>query len=269
MCVGVICVLILTCTSALTFIFQTYSVRRVEMGESRSVYVTLAFAGVALMVSWVVHLLFSPTLLNRRWPCWSGSLCWGRDQAGSRATRWHYFSIFEKPIFNPHKLPQEPCYDFPQEHSHNFSHQQSIVVKSNLSSILTSTTRGVLLSILEEILESYLENTSLGMLLTLAISINLILSQSSSTQQNTHTTQNTRNQCKAKKLDAAKQQHCLNLNDSDSGHFNLLIRKVDLSSGSFPFLSLTRPPPYYHRILWKYLQKDTSVCIHHSDVQCR
>ena len=40
----------------------------------------------------------------------------------------------------------------------------------------------------------------------------------------------------------------LNLNDSDSGHFNLLIRKVDLSSGSFPFLSLTRPP-YYHRIL--------------------
>ena len=32
----------------------------------------------------------------------------------------------------------------------------------------------------------------------------------------------------------------LNLNDSDSGHFNLLIRKVDLSSASFPFLS--HPP---------------------------
>ena len=50
----------------------------------------------------------------------------------------------------------------------------SIVVKSNLLSILTST--GVLLSILKRIVESYLENTSLGMLLTLAISINLILS---------------------------------------------------------------------------------------------
>ena len=34
----------------IVFVFQTYSVRRVEMGESRSVYVTLAFAGVALMV---------------------------------------------------------------------------------------------------------------------------------------------------------------------------------------------------------------------------
>jgi len=32
----------------------TYSVRRVEMGESRSVYVTLAFAGVALMVAMVI-----------------------------------------------------------------------------------------------------------------------------------------------------------------------------------------------------------------------
>ena len=39
---------------ALTFISQTYSVRRVEMGESRSVYVTLAFAGVALMVGGIV-----------------------------------------------------------------------------------------------------------------------------------------------------------------------------------------------------------------------
>ena len=216
------------------------------MGESRSVYVTLAFAGVALMVSWVVHLLFSPTLLNRRWPCWSGSLCWGRDQAGSRATRWHYFSIFEKPIFNPHKLPQEPCYDIPQEHSHNFSHQQSIVVKSNLSSILTSTTRGVLLSSLEKILESYLENTSLGMLLTLDISINLILSHSSSTHSKTHTTQNTKNQSKAKnpkQFEAAK-HYCPNLND-DSGDFNFLIRKVDLpSNGNFPFLSVTRAPSH-------------------------
>ena len=43
------------------FIFtQTYSVRRVEMGESRSVYVTLAFAGVALMVriAITIYLLF-------------------------------------------------------------------------------------------------------------------------------------------------------------------------------------------------------------------
>merc|ERR1712079_131713 len=32
----------------------TYSVRRVEMGESRSVYVTLAFAGVALMVAMLI-----------------------------------------------------------------------------------------------------------------------------------------------------------------------------------------------------------------------
>merc|ERR1712203_1352590 len=32
----------------------TYSVRRVEMGESRSAYVTLAFAGVALMVAMLI-----------------------------------------------------------------------------------------------------------------------------------------------------------------------------------------------------------------------
>ena len=55
MCVGGTCVLILLffgqCIATECFIFtQTYSVRRVEMGESRSVYVTLAFAGVALMV---------------------------------------------------------------------------------------------------------------------------------------------------------------------------------------------------------------------------
>ena len=48
----------LVLASMLTFIFQTYSVRRVEMGESRSVYVTLAFAGVALMVGGIVDLLF-------------------------------------------------------------------------------------------------------------------------------------------------------------------------------------------------------------------
>jgi len=32
----------------------TYSVRRVEMGEKRNVYVTVAFAGVALMVAMVI-----------------------------------------------------------------------------------------------------------------------------------------------------------------------------------------------------------------------
>lgn len=93
----------------------------------------------------------------------------------------------------------------------------SIVVKS----ILTSTTRGVLLSILEKILESYLENTSLGMLLTLDISINLILSHSSSKHNKTHTTQNTRNQCKAKnpkQFEVAK-DYCINQND-DSRDFN-------------------------------------------------
>ena len=36
------------------FLFQTYSVRRVEMGEKRNVYVTVAFAGVALMVAMVI-----------------------------------------------------------------------------------------------------------------------------------------------------------------------------------------------------------------------
>ena len=93
----------------------------------------------------------------------------------------------------------------------------SIVVKS----ILTSTTRGVLLSILEKILESYLENTSLGMLLTLDISINLILSHSSSKHKKTHTTQNTRNQCKAKnpKQFKAAKDYCINQND-DSRDFN-------------------------------------------------
>jgi len=40
----------------------TYSVRRVEMGESRSVYVTLAFAGIALMVA----LLVGVVVLKRR-----------------------------------------------------------------------------------------------------------------------------------------------------------------------------------------------------------
>ena len=49
------------CIAMECFIFtQTYSVRRVEMGESRSVYVTLAFAGVALMVriAITIYLLF-------------------------------------------------------------------------------------------------------------------------------------------------------------------------------------------------------------------
>ena len=44
------------------FPLQTYSVRRVEMGESRSVYVTLAFAGVALMVA----LLIGVVVLRKR-----------------------------------------------------------------------------------------------------------------------------------------------------------------------------------------------------------
>ncbi len=34
--------------------FQTYSVRRVEVGEKRNVYVTVAFAGVALMVAMLI-----------------------------------------------------------------------------------------------------------------------------------------------------------------------------------------------------------------------
>ena len=104
---------------------------------------------------------------------------------------------------------------------------QKMAVKSNILSILTSTTRGVLLSILKKILESYLENTSLGMLLTLPISIKHILSQSSSTQHNkTHKTQNTRNECKAKfpaqkTIEDGKAKHCsLNLND-DSGELKL------------------------------------------------
>ena len=36
------------------FVFQGYSVRRVEMKESSSVYMTLAFAGVALMAAMIV-----------------------------------------------------------------------------------------------------------------------------------------------------------------------------------------------------------------------
>ena len=36
------------------FSFQTYSVRRVEVGEKRNVYVTVAFAGVALMVAMLI-----------------------------------------------------------------------------------------------------------------------------------------------------------------------------------------------------------------------
>ena len=35
-------------------VLQTYSVRRVEVGEKRSVYVTVAFAGVALMVAMLI-----------------------------------------------------------------------------------------------------------------------------------------------------------------------------------------------------------------------
>ena len=35
-------------------LFQTYSVRRVEVGEKRNVYVTVAFAGVALMVAMLI-----------------------------------------------------------------------------------------------------------------------------------------------------------------------------------------------------------------------
>lgn len=45
----------LTKTSTFTPIsFQTYSVRRVEVGEKRNVYVTVAFAGVALMVAMLI-----------------------------------------------------------------------------------------------------------------------------------------------------------------------------------------------------------------------
>ena len=100
-----------------------------------------------------------------------------------------------------------------------------MAVKSNILSILTSTTRGVLLSILKKILESYLENTSLGMLLTLPISIKHILSQSSSTQHNkTHKTQETSvklNSQKNKTIEDGKAKHCsLNLND-DSGELKL------------------------------------------------
>ena len=36
------------------YVLQTYSVRRVEVGEKRSVYVTVAFAGVALMVAMLI-----------------------------------------------------------------------------------------------------------------------------------------------------------------------------------------------------------------------
>jgi amyloid beta A4 protein len=43
----------------------TYSVRRVEMGENRSVYVTLAFAGVALMVAMVIGVVVLKKRSNR------------------------------------------------------------------------------------------------------------------------------------------------------------------------------------------------------------
>ena len=42
--------------------FQTYSVRRVEMNESKNMYVTVAFAGVALMVA----LLIGVVVIRRR-----------------------------------------------------------------------------------------------------------------------------------------------------------------------------------------------------------
>ena len=42
--------------------FQTYSVRRVEMNESKNMYVTVAFAGVALMVA----LLIGVVVMRRR-----------------------------------------------------------------------------------------------------------------------------------------------------------------------------------------------------------
>ena len=42
--------------------FQTYSVRRVEMNENKNVYVTVAFAGVALMVA----LLIGVVVMRRR-----------------------------------------------------------------------------------------------------------------------------------------------------------------------------------------------------------
>ena len=38
----------------MVILFQTYSVRRVEVGEKRNVYVTVAFAGVALMVAMLI-----------------------------------------------------------------------------------------------------------------------------------------------------------------------------------------------------------------------
>ena len=42
--------------------FQTYSVRRVEMNENKNMYVTVAFAGVALMVA----LLIGVVVMRRR-----------------------------------------------------------------------------------------------------------------------------------------------------------------------------------------------------------
>ena len=106
----------------LTFIFQTYSVRRVEMGESRSVYVTLAFAGVALMVSSIVDLLVHhlPQV----------AMLIGVVVLRKRSSRFpsHQVRLFfslQETQFTPNKLPREPCYDFPQEHTHNLSHEHS------------------------------------------------------------------------------------------------------------------------------------------------
>ena len=44
-------------------IFQTYSVRRVEMSEKRNVYVTMAFAGVALMVAMLIGVVVMVSFL--------------------------------------------------------------------------------------------------------------------------------------------------------------------------------------------------------------
>ena len=42
--------------------FQTYSVRRVEMSDNKNMYVTVSFAGVALMVA----LLIGVVVMRRR-----------------------------------------------------------------------------------------------------------------------------------------------------------------------------------------------------------
>ena len=114
----------LVLASMLTFIFQTYSVRRVEMGESRSVYVTLAFAGVALMVGGIVDLLFHH-LAHPQVAMLIGVVVLRKRSSRFPSHQVTPFFSLQETIFNPHKLPQEPCYDFPQEHTHNLSHEHS------------------------------------------------------------------------------------------------------------------------------------------------